>query len=68
MRDRQPNGRQSHRFWQRGGGYDRDLHGAGAIHETIDYIHANPVRGWSSGRSSGTGPALQTLLARVQCP
>ena len=44
MRDAQPNGRLSHRFWQRGGGYDRDLHDPGTIHATIDYVHANPVR------------------------
>ncbi|MBK8915202.1 MAG: hypothetical protein IPM64_11500 [Phycisphaerales bacterium] len=44
MRDAQPNGRVSLRFWQRGGGYDRDLHDAGTIHATIDYVHANPVR------------------------
>jgi putative transposase len=44
LRDRQPNGRYTHRFWQRGGGYDRDLHEPGTIHATIDYIHANPVR------------------------
>ena len=42
--DKQPNGACAHRFWQRGGGYDRDLRDAGTIHATIDYIHANPVR------------------------
>ncbi|NOT00076.1 MAG: hypothetical protein HOP29_05570 [Phycisphaerales bacterium] len=44
MLDVQPNGTKTHRFWQRGGGYDRDLHDPGTIHTTIDYIHANPVR------------------------
>ncbi len=44
MLDKQPNGQTVHRFWQRGGGYDRDLTGAGTIHATIDYIHANPLR------------------------
>jgi len=44
MLDAQPNGTQAYRFWQRGGGYDRDLHDPGTIHATIDYIHANPVR------------------------
>ncbi|GMU82034.1 MAG: hypothetical protein AMXMBFR47_19050 [Planctomycetota bacterium] len=44
MLDQQPNGRATYRFWQPGGGYDRDLHDPGTIHKTIDYIHANPVR------------------------
>jgi len=44
MLDAQPNGARVRRFWQRGGGYDRDLHDPGTIHATIDYIHANPVR------------------------
>ncbi|MFO0839650.1 MAG: hypothetical protein U1D55_14130 [Phycisphaerae bacterium] len=68
MRDLQPNGQLSHRFWQRGGGYDRDLHDPGTIHATIDYIHANPVRAgliqrpelwrWSSAAYfAGTGAA-----------
>jgi len=44
MRDEQPNGRIAHRFWQRGGGYDRNLCSAETIRATLDYIHANPVR------------------------
>jgi len=44
MVDLQPNGRRSLRFWQRGGGYDRNLWTAKHIWETIDYVHANPVR------------------------
>ncbi len=44
MTDRQPNGKTSIRFWQRGGGYDRNLWLPAHIWETIDYIHANPVR------------------------
>lgn len=43
MEDRQPNGRVSYRFWQRGGGYDRNLVTARAIWNMIEYIHANPV-------------------------
>jgi len=31
------------RFWQRGGGYDRNLWSPSHIWEAIDYIHANPV-------------------------
>jgi putative transposase len=44
MLDAQPNGDTAYRFWQRGGGYDRDLREPGTIHATIDYLHANPVR------------------------
>jgi putative transposase len=44
LRDTQPNGTSSHRFWQRGGGYDRNLRSVRDIHEKIAYVHANPVR------------------------
>jgi putative transposase len=55
------------RFWQRGGGYDRNLWNTEAIHRAIEYIEANPVRKnlvrepqeyrWSSAyaRANGTG-------------
>ena len=33
-----------HRFWQPGGGYDRNITSAAALRAVIDYIHANPVR------------------------
>jgi len=32
------------RFWQRGGGYDRNIHSQDEINEKISYIHMNPVR------------------------
>jgi len=32
------------RFWQRGGGYDRNIHSQDEINEKINYIHMNPVR------------------------
>ena len=44
MKDEQPSGNVSYRFWQRGGGYDRNLTEPRAIHEAIEYIHGNPVR------------------------
>ena len=44
MEDRQPNGHSHYRFWQRGGGYGRNLRSAYDIREKILYIHANPVR------------------------
>jgi len=44
MLDAQPSGRRCHRFWQRGGGYDRNLTEPSTICQHIEYIHANPVR------------------------
>ncbi len=44
MRDAQPNGQQAYRFWQRGGGHDRNLVTPELIRAEIDYAHANPVR------------------------
>jgi putative transposase len=44
MEDRQPGGRVHDRFWQRGGGYDRNLTEPKSIWAEIDYFHANPVR------------------------
>ena len=32
------------RFWQPGGGYDRNVASLEALRAMIDYIHANPVR------------------------
>ena len=40
----QPGGKCHHRFWQRGGGYDRNLRSVEDVYEKIHYIHANPVR------------------------
>ncbi|MGB0716915.1 MAG: REP-associated tyrosine transposase [Phycisphaerae bacterium] len=37
-------GRAATRFWQRGGGYDRNLHNSRLIYNTIEYIHRNPIR------------------------
>ncbi|GAG42538.1 unnamed protein product, partial [marine sediment metagenome] len=42
--ERRPSGQVCHRFWQPGGGYDRNLWTVGRIHEKIHYVHANPVR------------------------
>ena len=48
------------RFWQAGGGFDRNVVELATVHSIIDYIHANPVRrrlverpedwDWSSAR------------------
>ncbi len=32
------------RFWQAGGGFDRNLWNAKAIHSSVNYIEYNPVR------------------------
>ena len=37
-------GKKVFRFWQTGGGFDRNLWNAKAIHSSINYIEANPVR------------------------
>src|SRR5437762_1133567 len=42
--DEQPNGEVHYRFWQRGGGYDRNIHEMSTLHRMIEYIHNNPVR------------------------
>jgi putative transposase len=33
-----------HLFWQRGGGYDRNIEEPATLQRMIDYIHLNPVR------------------------
>ena len=58
-----------YRFWQDGGGYDRNITLCSTLVEAIDYIHGNPVRrgfvedaqewDWSSARDwsgEGQGP------------
>ncbi|MBV6459897.1 MAG: hypothetical protein HONBIEJF_03055 [Fimbriimonadaceae bacterium] len=44
LREVSPQGKLVHRFWQAGGGYDRNLYGTKAMWAAIDYIHVNPVR------------------------
>jgi putative transposase len=38
-----PDGRMEHRFWQQGGGYDRNIFTPEAVWASIDYLHNNPV-------------------------
>ena len=78
VEDIQPNGKRSWRFWQRGGGYDRNLRSVRDIHEKIEYIHQNPVtRGlvsrpseyrWSSANSWQTGNDELLLIDRNSVP
>ena len=61
-------GKKVFRFWQAGGGFDRNLWNAKAIHVSINYIEANPVRAglvenpgdwrWSSARAKRYGEGL----------
>lgn len=44
LADISPDGEIVYRYWQRGGGYDRNLWEAKAIWAEIDYIHMNPVK------------------------
>ncbi|HEX4130717.1 MAG TPA: hypothetical protein VHZ24_11800 [Pirellulales bacterium] len=37
-------GKDAFRFWQEGGGYDRNLTTSKAAYSVIDYLHLNPVR------------------------
>ncbi len=37
-------GRQVRRFWQAGGGYDRNIYRDDTFVKTLDYMHFNPVR------------------------
>ena len=56
------------RFWQAGGGFDRNLWNAKAIHNSIKYIEYNPVRAglvnapeewqWSSAHARSTNKGL----------
>jgi len=78
MADSQPSGRKSYRFWQRGGGYDRNVWTPGEIREKISYIHANPVRRglverpgdwrWSSWRAWTTGGEVPVPIDRQSVP
>ena len=76
--DVQPNGKRPHRFWQRGGGYDRNLRTVRDIHEKVAYIHQNPVtRGlesqaedyaWSSAMAWKTGVDEPLSIERESMP
>lgn len=76
--DLQPNGKRSHRFWQRGGGYDRNLRSTRDVHEKINYVHQNPInRGlvnvaeqwkWSSASSWKNDVNEPILINRESVP
>ncbi|MFG0326908.1 MAG: transposase [Phycisphaerales bacterium JB037] len=68
----------SHRLWQRGGGFDRNLRTPKAVWEAIDYIHMNPVRAglcalpgeweWSSAGEYGGSRSAQLTIDREGLP
>jgi len=78
IEDLQPNGKRHHRFWQRGGGYDRNLRSTRDVHEKIRYVHLNPVRRglvrratdwkWSSASAWETGNDIPLPIDRHSLP
>jgi putative transposase len=69
-------GKRSYRFWQAGGGYDRNIQNAKVAWSAVHYLHANPVRRemaatpvdwrWSSARwYAGLD---DVVLAMDDCP
>ncbi|HEX9745547.1 MAG TPA: transposase [bacterium] len=61
-----------YRFWQQGGGFDRNIRSLDNIRNIVEYIHENPVRkgyvdqaidwDWSSARAwQGIGSSLVSL-------
>jgi len=67
-----------YRFWQRGGGYDRNLRSPHDVHEKIRYIHENPVRrrlveriedwSWSSWRAFTAAVNVPLRIDRESIP
>lgn len=78
LHDRQPSGKETWRFWQRGGGYDRNIHSENELHEKIRYIHGNPVRAglvtrpkdwmWSSFQAWKTDENIPIAIDRDSLP
>ena len=76
--DVHPGGVRAHRFWQRGGGYDRNSRSVRDTHEKLNYIHDNPVRRklvsrsedwpWSSARAWATGVDEPLKIDRESFP
>ena len=76
LRVKRTDGRIEHRFWQQGGGYDRNIRKTATAWASVHYIHENPVRRglvdrsedwpWSSARWYVGRD--DTLLAMDGCP
>ncbi len=66
-----------YRFWQTGGGYDRNLFNLDAVREKIQYMHDNPVRrklvpaatdyAWSSVRWYAGLPDAKLSCGELPC-
>ena len=66
------------RFWQRGGGFDRNLWNNRPVHDSILYIENNPVRKglvakageweWSSGYKGMTEENMRPVVCRSSVP
>jgi REP element-mobilizing transposase RayT len=54
-----------HRFWQPGGGYDRNITSTEALRAMIDYIHANPVRRGLVARAEDWQMVQRPLVRRA---
>jgi putative transposase len=77
LRDAQPNGKSHHRFWQRGGGYDRNAFEPTTLLAMIEYIHNNPVRRglcvnptdwiWSSARFYAGDRRVPICMDELPC-
>jgi putative transposase len=75
--DGQPNGKVSYRFWQRGGGYDRNVIEPATVLQMIAYLHNNPVRRglvpsptdwvWSSARFYAGYANVPIRMDRLPC-
>ena len=71
-------GEMQFRFWQRGGGFDRNLWNNRPIHDSILYIENNPVRNgfmatadrweWSSGYAGEGSSYTRPVLCRNSVP
>ena len=78
MLDIQPDGKKCFRFWQRGGGYDRNICLVEELYEKMNYIHLNPVRRglvnspedwfWSSFRAYEYGVKEPIAVDRESLP
>ena len=78
MMDTQPNGSTAIRFWQRGGGYDRNMCSVDEIYEKTNYMHKNPVRRglvghpeqwhWSSYRAFEHNDCEPIMIDRESLP
>jgi putative transposase len=78
MLDCSPGGGRAYRFWQVGGGHDRNMRTVRETHEKLTYIHNNPVKrglverpeewAWSSARAWATGTDQPAKINRESFP